>query len=211
MPSPRTDTETPAASLRSTAEVCLRKVLSRPTTLGTGRLLCIDGPAGAGKSTLAGEMASVALLRECSIEVVVLHMDDLYGGWGGIGSVADRVASQILQPLAKGRPGWYHRWDWATGDWAERHAVEPTDVLILEGVGSAAAAYAQQIGTLVWIDAPAQLRLQRGIERDGEAVRDHWLRWMETEQAHLSANRTRQRADVVVNGVTGLVTPSRSA
>ena len=41
-------------------------------------IIAIDGPAGAGKTTLAHEIF-LALSNSMSIQVI--HMDDLYAGW----------------------------------------------------------------------------------------------------------------------------------
>ena len=50
------------------------------------------------------------------------------------------------------------------------------------------------------MEVAPDLRLARGLARDGEALRDEWLRWAEREQAHFAADRTRERADVLVDG-----------
>ena len=41
-----------------TAGAVLDLARSRPTSLGSGRLVCVDGPAGSGKTTLADAIAS---------------------------------------------------------------------------------------------------------------------------------------------------------
>ncbi len=39
-----------------TAAFLVTSVLARPPTLGVGRLVCVDGPAGSGKTTLAAAL-----------------------------------------------------------------------------------------------------------------------------------------------------------
>ncbi len=78
---------------------------------------------------------------------------------------------------------------------------------MLEGVGAGSAACADLHTLLVWIEAPSDLRLARGLTRDGEEMRDHWLRWRAEEARHFARDRTRARADVVVDG-TGRRPPS---
>lgn len=51
----------------------------------------------------------------------------------------------------------------------------------------------------VWVEADAACRLRRGLDRDGEAYRPHWLRWARQEQALFAADGTRTRADVVID------------
>jgi len=186
-----------AASVRATAEKVCLLCFDRAPTLGSGRLVCIDGPAGSGKTTLAA--AVVAAARRRLPTVTLLHMDDLYEGWDGLESVAPMVRESIVEPMLHGRSGRYRRWDWLAGGRAEEHIVDPVSLLVIEGVGSGALASADAITTLVWMDAPPDVRLERGIERDGEALRAHWQRWMEAEARHFEQNGTRDRADLVVD------------
>jgi cytidylate kinase len=80
--------------------------------------------------------------------------------------------------------------------------VAPGDLLVVVGVGSGAAAYAEDNPPLVWVDAPADLRLARGDARDGEAVRPELLAWMAREEDHLRRERSRERADILADGST---------
>ena len=180
------------AQTEEAAEI-LDLVRSRPATLGRGRLVSIDGPAGAGKTTLADAVAALAP------EAVVVHMDDLYEGWDGLPTVGHQLAG-LLRPLADRLSGSYRRYDWHAGRFAETVTVEPTDLLVLEGVGSGCRMHDDLIGVLVWVDAPHDLRMRRGIERDGEAFAPHWESWAEAEQVLFAQHRTRQRADLVVDG-----------
>jgi hypothetical protein len=128
-------------------------------------------------------------------------MDDLYEGWAGLDhDVWRRLHAQVLKPLAAGRPGRYRRYDWNLGRFAESLDVPLAPVLVVEGVGSAARAVEPLPSVRVWVEAPPELRLRRGIDRDGEALRDEWLAWAEREQAHFAADGTSERADVLVDG-----------
>ena len=174
------------------AEV-LALAASRAPTLGAGRLISVDGPAGSGKTTLAAELAAGS-------GAALIHLDQLYDGWGGlpgIGSTLDR----LLRPLALGRPGTWRRYDWHAGAFAETVTVEPTELLVLEGVGSGSAAIADLVTVLVWLDAPPGVRKRRALDRDGETFAPHWDRWTAGETTHFAAEQTRQRADVRI--VTG--------
>jgi uridine kinase len=179
-------------------------LLARPPRLGRTRLLCIDGPAGSGKTTLAGLIQESLAARGRSVAVV--HMDDLYEGWSGLDGAEDRVREWLVEPLAEGREAAYRRFDWETGAYAERHVVPSVDVLILEGVASGSAGHADRTTLLVWVEAPSELRLARGLERDGAELQDHWRRWMVDEARFHAVDRTRSRADVVVDGATGRIT-----
>ena len=133
-------------------------------------------------------------------------MDDLFDGWRGLPGALPRVARDLVDPLRTGRPGSYRRYDWAAGRFAEERTVDPVDVLLLEGVGSGGSAYDDVVTCLVWVDMPRDVRLARGLERDGPQVREHWLPWLEDEEAVYARERTRERADVLVDG-TGASPP----
>ena len=57
-------------------------------------LIAIDGPAGAGKTTLAAKF-----FAEFSIDksVAVIHMDDLYNGWDN--ALSDALTSTLAEIL----------------------------------------------------------------------------------------------------------------
>jgi uridine kinase len=171
------------------AEV-LAHARSRPATLGAGRLVAVDGPAGSGKSTLAAEVAALA-------GAPLLHLDDLYPGWGGLLDV-DPVVLGVLEPLAQGRPGRYRRYDWYAGQYQETHHVEPGPLLVLEGVGAGNRAWAPLVTTLVWVEASPGLRKDRALARDGAALREHWDAWTRDETRLFAEQDTCARADLVV-------------
>lgn len=179
--------------MEDTAARLLARAEARPASLGAGRLLCIDGPAGSGKTTLA---AAVAAGRA---DTPVVHMDDLYDGWSGLPRVGDQLPA-LLAPLARGRTGRYRRYDWLAGQYAEEVPVPPTPLLVLEGVGSGSRAVADLVTVLVWVSAPRDLRRRRGLARDGEAMAPAWDRWMQEESTHLAREQTEARADLRVDG-----------
>ena len=163
---------------------------SRPATLGAGRLICVDGPSGSGKTTVA---ASIAELTGAP----VVHMDDLVEGWDGLPTV-DAQLGGLLRPLAGGSPGSYRRYDWVAGAYAETVVVPPTPLLVLEGVGSGSCHVADLVTVLVWVEAAHDVRMARGLERDGDAFAPYWEAWAVAEQEYFGRHRTRDRVDVVV-------------
>jgi len=188
-----------ASSSRVAGEDVVRltaaRVLSGRPRLGPVRLVCVDGPAGSGKSTFAQRLAGG--LRAQGADTSVLGLDDVYDGWSGLeGSLWPRLSAQVLEPLRRGAPGRFQRYDWIAGAFAEWVDVPVPAVLVLEGCGSARRAADPDATLRVWVEAPEELRLSRGLERDGAAMRDHWVRWMSDEAEHFARERTRERADV---------------
>lgn len=169
----------------SDATRVLELTRARPATLGAGRLICVDGPAGSGKTTLAGQLGAP-----------VIHMDELIEGWSGLRTV-DAQLDGLLRPHVSGQPGSYRRYDWLAGEYAETVVVPPAPLLVLEGVGSGSLVVADLVTVLVWIEAPRDVRMARGIERDGEAFAPHWEMWAAEEAEQFVRNRTRERADLL--------------
>lgn len=204
------------SAVEATAAQVVAHVLASAATLSERRLVCVDGPAGSGKTTLA------AALRRCTRdalrgtrrpggrpgrpEVELLHMDDVFAGWEGLAAGMRTVADDVVAPLRQGLPGRYRRYDWHRGAFAEEHVVDPVSVLLVEGVGAGNAAYDEATTCLVWVEASPTVRLQRGLDRDGSGMREHWLAWRRQEDAMFDRERTRERADLRVDGVTGRLT-----
>lgn len=158
------------------------------------RLVCVDGPAGSGKSTLATQLA-------VELAAQVVHLDDLYEGWeAGPDGGARRLREWVLEPLVAGHSGRYRRFDWVAEAYAEEHDVELAPFLVVEGCGAAARQVDPWCVLKVWVEADDSERLRRGLARDGQDTHAHWLRWMADEAAHYARERTRERADVLLDG-----------
>ena len=77
-----------------------------------------------------------------------------------------------------------------------RRAREELDVeIVLVGTPDVA----DLVGLLVWVEAESQARLARGIARDGEQMRAHWVQWRLDEEALFARLGTQARADLVVD------------
>ncbi len=164
-------------------------------------VVAVDGPAGSGKTTIAAVLAG--LLGDARHPAPVVHMDDLYPGWDGLADAVPLLVDQVLEPLATGGPARWRRYDWVEGRYAEEHQLPVTPAVVVEGVACGSLPCAPYLALLVWVDAPHDLRLSRGLARDGETFRPHWERWAAQERAHFAAHRTRERADLRLETGTG--------
>jgi hypothetical protein len=175
------------------------RVRAAPARLGRVRFVAVDGRAGSGKTTFARRFAKA--LRAGGAHVAELHVDDLLDGWSDLGGYWNRFERGVLAPLRGGVDGAYRRYDWHRGrfesGWA---AVAVPEVLLLEGVGSARAGARPELTLSVFVAAPRDVRLARGMARDGEALRGEWTRWMSLEDAHFAEDRTARAVDLVVDG-----------
>ncbi len=171
------------------------RVLASAPRLGGTRLVCVDGPAGSGKTTFAGRLASAL-----GADAVVVHLEDLYAGWTITGAVA-RLSAGVLRPVADGRPGAFPRYDWTAACFAAGTTPVPVPpVLVVEGCGSSPRSLDPWAVLRVWIEAPAGLRVARGLARDGSDHEPQWRRWQRTEAAEFTREDTRARADLRLDG-----------
>ena len=159
---------------------------------GSPLVLAIDGPAGAGKTVLAADIANAVDRAE------VVAMDDLYTGWSGLEQGSKRLVELVLGPICSGRKARFSRWDWHADGEGEAVTVASCDVLIVEGVGCAPVAAGPMIDLLVWVDAAAEERRRRALERDGEVFAAHWDAWARQEDVLFEREQTRERADAAV-------------
>lgn len=186
------------------APVCASALLAEraadllPGLGGTTRLVCIDGPAGSGKTTLAAKLAAL-------LPSQVIHMDDLYEGWTGIDAGIARLHDWVLRPIAAGNAGRYRRYDWHTESYAERHSVPIADFLVVEGCGSAGPGVDAYAPLIIWVEADDDVRLARGLRRDGDQMAAHWLHFMADERAMYERDLTRERSHVWLDGDGQLV------
>ena len=172
---------------------------ARASTMEGVRLIGVDGPSGAGKSTIARPVAEALSAPIVEIDDFVSWVD--FAGWW------PRFDAQVLSPLLARRDARYQVRDWHNDEFGDALAgwktVAPHPFVVLEGVTCTRRAIADRLAVRVWVDAPAEVRLRRGIERDGESHRPLWERWMPEEAAFFDADGTRARADFVIDGTTG--------
>jgi uridine kinase len=163
-------------------------------------VIAIDGYGGAGKSTLADHLGAV--LRVEGRQVDLVHTDDFASADNPL-NWWPRLIDQVLRPLRDGVAARYQRYDWELERMAEWHPIEPGGLILLEGVSSSRKAFRPYLSLSVWIETPADERLRRGLERDGEQALDQWHGWMADEVAWGNAEKPWDRADIVISGVSG--------
>ena len=156
------------------------------------RIIAVDGFGGCGKSVLADRLA------QNLGEATIVRTDDFsrphLPGWEW-----GRLRQQVLEPVMNDRPGHYQRYDWERDEPAEWRNVPVGGNLIVEGVSS----MRDELGTYwdygIWLECPHD-RLQRGVERDGEAMRSMWTDvWIPEEDAYFRVQRPDRKADLVID------------
>jgi uridine kinase len=165
----------------------------RPPAGMSTRIVAVDGHGGSGKSTFARHLARVFG------DVPIVHTDD-FASWENPVDWWPQLLELVLVPLSRNEPARFERSQWGDDGTVELVEVEPTEFVVLEGVTASREAFAPYLTYSIWIDAPAELRLQRGLARDGSEALEQWQAWMAGEDRYVARERPDQRADLVIQG-----------
>jgi uridine kinase len=159
-------------------------------------IIAIDGPAGAGKTTLAHEIYLAISLK---MSVSVIHMDDLYDGWdNALSEDLTKVLRYLTEQHMQARPAKIRRYNWNASSFDDSEEIAASDLLILEGVGSGDQAIQDDLAALIWIDIDPDIGVNRVIDRDGAQVADEMRKWLGTQQKYFSQHSTREKADFIL-------------
>jgi uridine kinase len=173
----------------------LAEVMERSDVRGI-RLIGVDGPQASGKSTLAERLSA-------RLRAPLIQMDD-FVSWVDLVGWWPSFEAQVLDPLLSGGDAHYQLRDWENDEFGTAlhgwKTVEWSPVVVLEGLTCTRAAIADRLAYRIWVEAPDEIRLRRGLERDGDTHRDLWLDPMATERQFFIDDGTRTRADLRVNG-----------
>jgi uridine kinase len=175
-------------------EQVVAAVVSREPVDGI-RIVGIDGPSGSGKSHLARDVSGA--LRAPIIEIDDFVSWDSFAGWW------PRFGAQVLTPLLRGQDARYQARDWSDwyGDSLGEWKTQPwAPIVLIEGVTCTRRETIGRLAYTVWVEAPAPLRLARGLARDRSfaGAERLWQRWMADENRFFEADGTRERADLIV-------------
>ncbi|WP_105616310.1 uridine kinase family protein [Vallitalea okinawensis] len=172
-------------------------------------IIAIDGPGGSGKSYFSDNLNRH--LHKCQI----IHFDDFYlesdsecHTSSEIGSSFDwtRLESEVLIPLKKEKKAFYRKYDWIEDKVIGNYEVIPEGIIIIEGVYSSRIELRDYYDYKIWVEADYQLRLNRGIERDGDEMREKWEEeWMPKEIKYIASkiHNPRENADIIIHGNSG--------
>lgn len=155
-------------------------------------LVGIGGQGAAGKTTLARLIPAAR----------IVSTDEF---WDGEGFDIPRLAREVVTPLAQGRPARFASYDWPARRLRGTRVVEPEGVVVVEGVCALHRLLRRAYAVRVWVDAPAEVRLARGVARDGEASRSTWVDvWMPSEDRYVERDDPVACAHLIVaNGTDG--------
>ena len=176
-----------------TVAALLRLIADRVAGLERTAWIGVDGLGASGKSTLARAIAAATSGGVVSI--------DEFARPGLRGWDQDRFVADVVEPLLAGHRAQYETWDLLAG--APNGSAEvPSGVpVVVEGVSSTDVRLPVPWDVTVWVDAPAEVRWRRILDRDPPELLPVWREdWLPSERAYAEAQRPWQRVDYVVVG-----------
>jgi hypothetical protein len=180
-----------------------------PPSCGPVRLVAVDGHAGSGKSTFAGRLS-----RALGGDPPVLHLDDL-ASHAELFDWTERMLSEVIEPLARGRDAAYHPYDWNLRRFLAPRTLPAAPVVLIEGVGAGRRALRPYLAALLWMDRGAEESWARGRARDGAGLAGFWDGWTAAETRHFQSDPSRPFADALIRecpeGYEWLPMPSATA
>jgi uridine kinase len=152
-------------------------------------LVGIGGHGGAGKTTLAHELP----------EAQIVSTDQF---WDGAEFELSRLRADVIDPLLREETAEYRAFDWDSQRFlATAFFVRPRGLIVVEGVCALHALFREAYDLRIWVDAPREVRLARGIARDGEEARHVWeTQWMPSEDRYVQRDDPISAADLIVDG-----------
>jgi uridine kinase len=190
------------------AELPIPEILRRISVIRVFRnvaLVAIDGPSGAGKTTLARALA------EAGDQTALVSGDDFYRpttdeerrSWSpeeGVKKYYDwqRLEQEVLGPLSRTGRCRYQRYDWASGKLIEPMQLPNAHVVLIEGVYTFRPELRRYYDFSIVVSTPEAERLRRWKQRgDSE---DQIQRWHASEELYFSSTHPEEAAEMVVAG-----------
>jgi len=168
-------------------------------------IIGIDGLGGSGKSTFAKELIDSLSNTE------IVHMDDFYKpetlrrGSNSISEIGAffnwrKLESKVLIPFTNNLEISFQKYDWPSDSLKNWQNISEESNIIVEGVYSTRKELSKYYDFKIWINCLPEIRLARGIKRDGIEIKEYWQNvWMKQENEYLEKHKPFLLADFNIN------------
>jgi uridine kinase len=182
-----------------------KEIRAKPIPAGIAvKIIAIDGHGGAGKTTFAKRLAA-------ELDGAPIIQTDDFASWENPLNWWPALIEKALKPLAAGKPARFTPTNWGGPEKAPL-IIPPAEFVILEGVSASRKAFRSFLTYSIWVDAPRDLRLSRGLDRDHQArisqglepdpeeARANWKQWMDEEDGYVARERPQEHVDETIPG-----------
>ncbi len=174
-------------------KVEINQLIERIASGSQSPILLIDGPAGAGKTTLALEI-------QAETHSTLLHLDDFYDGWdeqfdANFIQRVERAINHLINPTS--HPS-FEKYDWNAETFVSAGMRRIGKLIIVEGVGAgllSKSLLADSQG-LIFVEVESEIGVQRVIERDGQHLSNQIQKWKDREESIFAGYNARKLADL---------------
>lgn len=175
----------------------IESLLAGVPQCGSTHVIAIDGRAGAGKTTFANELALALSLRR---KVSVIHLDEIYAGWElALTENLTESLSRIMTTISAGELVTFPIYNWTRHQFDSTREISPSDLIIIEGVGSCQRVVRDKALATIWLDIDQETGLERVLGRDGSSIVDQMNIWQEREERHFLSDATRENSDFILS------------
>lgn len=165
--------------------------------------VAIEGGSGSGKTTLCRMLSDI---YDCT----VFHMDDFFlqpeqrttERFAEPGGNVDRerFLSEVLQPMGKGEPFSYRKFDCSSMSLGESVTVVPKKLIVTEGAYSMHPELALHYDFSVFLDISSDLQKKRITQRNTPSSAERFFNeWIPLENKYFSEMKIKERCDMIIS------------
>lgn len=164
-------------------------------------VISIDGPCGAGKTTIAKSM-------EEEFSYNILHMDDFYlpfekrdKNW--MNMIAshmdfDRLIENVLKPYKEYKKTNYISYDCHSDKYLQEIPIDLDKTLVIEGSYSSHTKLSKYVDLKIFIDIDSEEQIKRLTKRNPKVVDKFLSMWVPFENNYFEKLKIRENSDLVL-------------
>ena len=164
----------------------------------------VDGPGGSGKSTIAKQIAdavNATLIHSDHFYKTVDKRDDTHASHQIVSDKFDwdLLQKKVFDVAIPGKKISYQPYSWEIEGLLPHIQYVVGNVLVVEGIYALQDRFLDNYHVKIWVEVPEEIRLERGVKRDGEKMRDAWQHiWIPQDKRYFDVHRPDKKADIII-------------